>query len=69
MQFTGPQFLNQPEKNWPMESIVDASETDVEVIKSAYITNDMPFVFKFDRYSTIARKNGIVARVLRFVER
>lgn len=67
--FIGPQFLKQSEKNWPKESIVEASETDLEVIESINITNHMPFLLKFDCYSTIIRMIRIVAWILRFVER
>lgn len=67
--YSGPTFLKMLELDWPQETIVGASNTELEVIDSVHVTNIDLVLLNFERYSTFGCLIRVVAWMLRFVDR
>lgn len=67
--FTGPAFFILPEGDWPRETVISASDADLEVIETVCVTNHIVSFLDFDRFSTMSRAVRTVAWMRRFADR
>uniref|UniRef100_A0A1I8NKI2 Uncharacterized protein n=1 Tax=Musca domestica TaxID=7370 RepID=A0A1I8NKI2_MUSDO len=68
--YQGPQFLHQPEEDWPEMISTSNDETPEEELRSKFVlTVSTNFVIDFNRFSSFLRIKRTMGYVLRFIER
>lgn len=67
--YSGPSFLRKSEHEWPVETVKEASDTDMETIQTVCVIDIPSSTFKFERYSSLIRLVRVAAWMMRFIER